>query len=67
MAPFLNGCGWISGPIVAPFWGFSVLNFRTRHIEIDRKRLALFDRDQDRERDRDHALGNGPPFTSIER
>jgi hypothetical protein len=55
----INGCGWISGPIVAPFWGFSVLNFRTRHIEIDRKRLALFDRDQDwdRERDRDHALG----------
>jgi hypothetical protein len=55
----INGCGWISGPIVAPFWGFSVLNFRTRHIEIDRKRLALFDRDQDwdRERDRGHALG----------
>jgi len=51
----INGCGWISGPIGAPFWGFSVLNFRTRHIEIDRKRLALFDRD--RERDRDHALG----------
>jgi hypothetical protein len=53
----INGCGWISGPIVAPFWGLSVLNFRTRHIEIDRKRLALFDRDRDRERDRDHALG----------
>jgi hypothetical protein len=35
----------------------SVLNFRTRHIEIDRKRLALFDRGRDRERDRDHALG----------
>ena len=45
----IGGCGWISGPIVAPF----VLNFRTRHIEIDRKRLALFDRN----RDRDHALG----------
>jgi len=52
----ISGCGWISGPIVAPFWGWSVLNFRTRHIEIDRKRLALFDRDRDRERDRDHAL-----------
>src|SRR5258708_1646972 len=55
----INRCGWISGPIVAPFWGFSVLNFRTRHIEIDRKRLALFDRDRDpdRERDRGHARG----------
>ena len=53
----ISGCGWISGPIIAPFWGLSVLNFRTRHIEIDRKRLALFDRDRDRERDRDHALG----------
>ena len=51
----ISGCGWISSPIVAPFWGWSVLNFRTRHIEIDRKRLALFDRDRDRERDRDHA------------
>ena len=49
----LGGCGWISGPIIVPF----VLNFRTRHIEIDRKRLALFDRDLDRERDRDHPLG----------
>ena len=48
----MGGCGWITGPIIAPF----VLNFRTRHIEIDRKRLALFDRDRDRERDRDHAL-----------
>jgi Protein of unknown function (DUF3300) len=48
----IGGCGWITGPIIAPF----VLNFRTRHIEIDRKRLALFDRDRDRERDRDHAL-----------
>jgi len=28
------------------------LNFRARHIDIDRKRLALFDRDKDRERDR---------------
>jgi Protein of unknown function (DUF3300) len=45
----LGGCGWISGPIIVPF----VLNFRKRHIEIDRKRLALLDRD----RDRDHALG----------
>jgi hypothetical protein len=45
----INGCGWISGPIIVPF----VLNFRTRHIEIDRKRLALFDRNKDR----DHALG----------
>jgi Protein of unknown function (DUF3300) len=49
----IGGCGWITGPIIAPF----VLNFRTRHIEIDRKRLALFDRDHDRERDRDHVLG----------
>ncbi len=49
----IGGCGWITGPIIAPF----VLNFRTRHIEIDRKRLALFDPDRDRERDRDHALG----------
>ena len=49
----IGGCGWISGPIIVPF----VLNFRTRHIEIDRKRLALFDRNRDRERDRDHALG----------
>jgi hypothetical protein len=51
----INGCGWISGPIVAPFWGLSVLNFRTRRIEIDLKRLALFDRD--RKKDLDHALG----------
>ena len=49
----IGGCGWITGPIIVPF----VLNFRTRHIEIDRKRLALFDRNRDRERDRDHALG----------
>ena len=53
----IGGCDWIIGPIVAPFWGLSVLNFRTRHIEINRKRLALFDRDRDPERDRDHALG----------
>jgi hypothetical protein len=52
----IGGCGWISGPIIAPFWGLVILNFRTRHIEIDRKRLALFDRDRDRETDRDHAL-----------
>ena len=49
----IGGCGWITGPIIVPF----VLNFRTRHIEIDRKRLALFDRNRDREKDRDHALG----------
>jgi hypothetical protein len=42
----VGGCGWISGPVIVPF----VLNFRTRHIEIDRKRLALFDRGRDRER-----------------
>lgn len=48
----INGCGWITGPIIAPF----ILNFRTRHIEIDHKRMALFDRDRDRERDRDRAL-----------
>ena len=40
-------------PVLAQF----VLNFRTRHIEIDRKRLALFDRNRDRDRHRDHALG----------
>jgi hypothetical protein len=51
----INGCGWISGPIVAPFWGLSILNFRTGHVEIDRKRLALFDRD--REGDHDPLLG----------
>jgi hypothetical protein len=53
----VGGCSWINGPIVGPFWGLAILNFRRRHIEIDRKRLALFDRDRDRERDRDHALG----------
>jgi Protein of unknown function (DUF3300) len=47
----IGGCDWIAGPIIAPF----ALNFRTRRIEIDRKRLARLDRD--RERDRDHALG----------
>ena len=47
----INGCGWISGPIIAPF----ILNFRARRIEIDHKRLALFDRDRDKERDRDRA------------
>jgi hypothetical protein len=52
----VGGCGWISGPIVPPLWGLSVLNFRTRHIEIDRKRLAVFGRDRDGERDRDHAI-----------
>ena len=52
----INGCGWISAPFVAPFFGFAILNFRKRHIEIDRKRLALFDQDRDREKDRDHAL-----------
>jgi hypothetical protein len=53
----IGGCGWISGPILGPFWGLAILDFRARHIEIDRKRLALFDRDRDRERDRDHAPG----------
>jgi hypothetical protein len=52
----IGGCGWISSPIIAPFWGWVVLNFRTRHIEIDRKRLALFDRDRDRGIERDRAL-----------
>jgi hypothetical protein len=49
----IGGCGWISGPIIVPF----VLNFRTRHIEINRNRLARFDRDRDLERNRDYALG----------
>ena len=48
-APLSAGAVGSAGPIIVPF----VLNFRTRHIEIDRKRLALFDRN----RDRDHALG----------
>ena len=52
----IGGCDWISGPIVAPFWGLRVLNFRTRHIEIDHKRMALFDGDRERKMDRDHAL-----------
>ena len=25
----IGGCGWISGPIIAPFWGLVVLNFRS--------------------------------------
>jgi hypothetical protein len=54
----IGGCGWINGPVVTPFWGWAILNFRTRHIEIDRKRLALFERDRDRERDRDHPPGD---------
>jgi hypothetical protein len=54
----IGGCGWINGPIVTPFWGWAILNFRTRHIEIDRKRLALFERDRDRERDRGHTLSD---------
>jgi Protein of unknown function (DUF3300) len=45
----IGGCDWIGGQIFAPFWGWSVLNFRTRHIEIDHKRLALFDRDRGRD------------------
>jgi hypothetical protein len=52
----VGGCGWISGPIIAPLWGWVILNFHTRHIDIDHKRLALFDRDKDRERDRGRAL-----------
>jgi hypothetical protein len=52
----INGCGWISTPIIAPFFGFAILNFHKRCVEIDRKRLALFDRDKDRERDRDRGL-----------
>jgi hypothetical protein len=46
----IGGCGWISGPIIAPFWGLVVLNFRARHIDIDHKRLALFDRGGGREK-----------------
>ncbi len=52
----VGGCDWISGPIIAPFWGLVVLNFRTRHIDVDRRRLALFDRDHDRERRPGRAL-----------
>ena len=25
----IGGCGWISGPIIAPFWGLVVLNFQS--------------------------------------
>jgi hypothetical protein len=53
----IGGCGWINGPLIAPFWGFAILNFRKQHIEIDRKRLALFGRDKDRERERADSLG----------
>lgn len=49
----IGGCGWIGGPLIAPFPVFAVLNFRKRHIDIDHRRLALFDRDRDR--DRGHA------------
>jgi hypothetical protein len=52
----IGGCSWINGPIIAPFFGLAILNFRERHIDIDRKRLALFERERDRERDRDSAL-----------
>lgn len=54
-----NGCGWISGPIIAPLFGFAILNFHKRHIDIDPTRLALFGRDRDRGRDRrlEHPLG----------
>jgi hypothetical protein len=34
----------------------AILNFRERHIDIDRKLRARFDRERDRERDRDSAL-----------
>ena len=51
LARLLNGCGWISGPIIAPFFGFAILNFHKRHIDIDHKRLALFDRDRDERRE----------------
>jgi Protein of unknown function (DUF3300) len=53
----IGGCGWISGPIIAPLWGFAILNFHKRHIEIDGKRLALFAPDRERDRDRDDAPG----------
>jgi hypothetical protein len=45
----IGECGWVTGQIIAPF---GVLNFRTRHIEIDRKRLALLDRDREMDHDR---------------
>ena len=57
----INGCGWITGPIIVPF----VLNFRTRHIEIDRKRLAVFDRDRDREGDRDLRSARSGAMTPV--
>lgn len=51
----IGGCDWISGQIAAPFWGWSVLNFRTARIEIYRNRLALLD--TDRGPDIDHPPG----------
>ncbi len=39
----IGGCEWISDQIAAPFWGWSVLNFRTGRIEISRNRLVLLD------------------------
>ena len=38
------GCGWASWPIVAPLWGFAVVNFRDHHIHVLRHRLALIDK-----------------------
>jgi hypothetical protein len=52
----IGGCSWISGPIIAPFFGLAILNFRARHIDIDRERRARFDRERYQEKDRDSAL-----------
>jgi hypothetical protein len=34
------GCGWVSWPIVPPFWNLFVLDFRDHHIHISRDRFA---------------------------
>jgi hypothetical protein len=47
----INGCGWISGPIIAPLFGFAILDFHKRRIDIDHKRLAMLDRDRDERRE----------------
>ena len=37
------GCGWVSWPIVPPFWGLFVLDFRDHDIRISHHRFALID------------------------
>jgi hypothetical protein len=37
------GCGWVSWPIVPPFWNLFVVDFRDHHIHISHDRFALID------------------------